>query len=142
MGITSFDRTSTEVHDWIRALTRPYPGAFAHLAGEKVTLWRAQVVHERGSLLPPGTVLGVHDDGVVVTTRTGAIRLLEVQAGDEAAEPAPTWFARKGIRPGCVFDTVDEATLAWALGMGPRPDVLTGVAVGGAGTNPVEGARP
>jgi methionyl-tRNA formyltransferase len=122
MGITSFDRTSTEVHNWIRALTHPCPGAFAYLRGERLMLWRAEEVPHRGiTPIPPGAVLGVDGDGVLVTTRTGAVRLLEVQAEDGPPEPAPTWFERKGLRPGCVFDTVDPATQAWAEGRGPRP---------------------
>jgi hypothetical protein len=53
---------------------------------------------------------------VVVTTRTGAVRLLEVQGPGSAAEPAVDWFAREQLPPGCVFDAVDERTLAWAMG--------------------------
>jgi methionyl-tRNA formyltransferase len=122
MGITSFDRTSTEVYDWIRALTRPYPGAYAYLRGERLVIWRAAEVPHRGiAPMPPGAVLGVDDDGVLVTTRTGAVRLLEVQAEDGPAEPAPAWFARKGLQPGSVFEAVDAATQAWAEGRGPRP---------------------
>lgn len=122
MGITSFDRSSTEVNNWIRAQTRPAAGAFAYLRGERVVLWRAEEVPHRGiTPIPAGAVLGVDGDGVLVTTRTGAVRLLEVQAEDGPPEPAPMWFERKGLPPGCVFDAVDAATQAWAEGRRPRP---------------------
>jgi hypothetical protein len=71
--------------------------------------------------MPPGAVLGIDEDGVLVTARTGAIRLLEVQAEDGPAEPAPAWFVRKRLQPGYVFEAVDPATQAWAEGRGPRP---------------------
>lgn len=136
MGITSFDRTSTEVYNWVRALTRPYPGAFAYLRGERLVIWRAAEVPHRGTTpMPPGAVLGVDEDGVLVTTRTGAVRLLEVQAEDGPAEPAPAWFTRKGLQPGYVFEAVDAATQAWAEGRGPRPGV-SGPAVPGQRQKP------
>jgi methionyl-tRNA formyltransferase len=122
MGITSFDRTSTEVHNWIRALTRPCSGAFAYLRGERLVLWRAEEVQHKGvTPMPPGAVLGIDGEGVLVTTRTGAVRLLEVQSEEDPPEPAPVWFNRKGLQPGCVFDAVDAATQAWAEGRGPQP---------------------
>ncbi len=122
MGITSFDRTSAEVNNWIRALTRPYPGAFAYLRGRRLVLWSAEEVPHKGiTPMPPGAVLGVDGEGVLVTTRTGAVRLLEVQTEGGSAEPAPMWFARMGLQPGCVFDAVDAATQAWAEGRGPQP---------------------
>ena len=30
-------------YNWIRAQTKPYPGAFTYLAGQKVTIWRARL---------------------------------------------------------------------------------------------------
>lgn len=123
MDVTSFDRTSIEVFNWIRALTRPCTGAFTHMWGERVTLWSAEALPDRRTLAPPGTVLGVDRDGVVVTTSTGAVRLLEVQAEDGPAETAASWFARKALQPGCVFEAVDADTAAWALGKGQRPAI-------------------
>ncbi|MGZ8743924.1 MAG: methionyl-tRNA formyltransferase [Nocardioides sp.] len=121
MNITSFDRTSVEIFNWVRALTRPCTGAFTHMWGERVTLWSAEALPDRRTLAPPGTVLGVDRDGVVVTTSTGAVRLLEVQAEDGPPETAASWFARKELQPGCVFEAVDAETAAWALGKGERP---------------------
>jgi methionyl-tRNA formyltransferase len=121
MDVTSFDRTSVEVYNWIRALTRPCTGAFTHMWGERVTLWNAEALPDRRTLAPPGTVLGVDREGVIVTTSTGAVRLLEVQAEDGPAETAASWFARKELQPGCVFEAVDAETAAWTLGKGQRP---------------------
>ena len=116
MGITSFDRTTVQVHDWIRAQTRPCTGAYAFLRGRRVVLWRAERMVGHQTHAPPGTVLGVDEGGVVVTTRTGAIRLLEVEGPGSPAEPAVEWFAREQLPPGCVFEPVDAQTLTWALG--------------------------
>ncbi len=127
MGITSFDRTTVEVHDWIRGQTRPCPGAYAFLRGRRVTLWAAERMTGQRTLAPPGTVLGVDDGGVVVTTRTGAIKLLEVEGPGNPAEPAADWFGREHLPPGCVFDPVDPQTLAWALGRRTAGEASAGV---------------
>lgn len=133
MGITSFDRSPREVHDWIRALTRPYPGAFAFLDGEKVRLWRARPAAETPTGLWPGTLHGIDGTGVLVATKNGSVRLVEVQVDGQPAEPACAWFRRKGLRAGQRFTPVDRATLEWALGRGPAPTAAPG---------PLEGARP
>jgi methionyl-tRNA formyltransferase len=127
MDVTSFARTSVEVNNWIRALTRPGTGAFGYIRGQRLVLWKAEALEGRTTRAPAGTVLGTDGDGVVVTTRTGAVRLLEVQADGRRPESAAAWFARTGWKPGCVFDAVDAATLAWSLGKGPRPDPHTDV---------------
>jgi methionyl-tRNA formyltransferase len=46
-----------EIYNLVRAVTRPYPGAFAELAGEKLTVWWAIPLRaEAGSVLSPGTI--------------------------------------------------------------------------------------
>ncbi len=121
MGITSFDRTTNQVHDWVRALTRPYPGAFARLDGETVRLWRARPAGDVPTGRPPGALLGLDGAGVLVATRDGALRLVEVQVDGEEPEPACAWFRRKHLHAGHRFEAVDQATLDWALGRSPAP---------------------
>lgn len=41
-GRIDFAWGAARIHDFVRALTRPYPGAFADLAGHRVTLWRTR----------------------------------------------------------------------------------------------------
>jgi methionyl-tRNA formyltransferase len=47
MGITNWNRPARAVHDWVRALTEPYPGAFTFLDDTQVMLW--------SSAVPPAT---------------------------------------------------------------------------------------
>lgn len=41
-GRIDFAWGGARIHDFVRALTRPYPGAFADLAGHRITLWRTR----------------------------------------------------------------------------------------------------
>ena len=128
MGITDWNRPARAVHDWIRALTWPYPGAFTVLAGRKVMLWASAVPGARtgpgGAGGAAGAVLGWDADGVRVGTADGVIVLTSMSDADGAAGPpgpAAAWAERNGVRPGAVFEPVSAETAAWALGLGPRP---------------------
>lgn len=60
-GRVDWCRPSAEVYDFIRALTRPYPGAFGWLDGTRWTIWQAARLPSHGgaaSAALPGTVLG------------------------------------------------------------------------------------
>jgi methionyl-tRNA formyltransferase len=43
-GIINWEnQSSTEIFNWIRAQSKPYPGAFTYLAGKKITIWKAHI---------------------------------------------------------------------------------------------------
>jgi len=120
MGITDWSRPARAVHDWIRALTLPYPGAFGFLTGRKIMLWTSALdsTAARGAA---GEVLGWDADGVRVATADGVILLSSMSDVGDAAGPAAAWAERSGLRPGEVFEPVPGETAAWARGLGPRP---------------------
>lgn len=64
-----------EIHDFIRAQTRPYPGAFAELGGEWVRIWKAQPFDTR--IAYPGRLYGeiveTFPRGLVVNCRSGLL---------------------------------------------------------------------
>jgi len=56
-GRIDWSRPAVEIYNLVRAVTRPYPGAFAELAGEKLTVWWAIPLRaEAESMLFPGTI--------------------------------------------------------------------------------------
>lgn len=40
-GVIRWNRTTRQLHDWVRALTHPYPGAFTSVGAERVFVWKA-----------------------------------------------------------------------------------------------------
>jgi methionyl-tRNA formyltransferase len=120
MGITDWNRPARAVHDWVRALTSPYPGAFTFIAGRKLMLWASAL--DGGCAGPTaGRVLGWDEEGIRVSAADGAIVLTSVSDPGDAPQAASAWAARNGLRPGDEFEPVPSATAAWALGIGPRP---------------------
>ncbi|HLO09472.1 MAG TPA: formyltransferase family protein, partial [Desulfobacteria bacterium] len=56
-GRIDWSRPAVEIYNLVRAVTRPYPGAFAEYAGEKLTVWWAiPLPGEAGRVLSPGTI--------------------------------------------------------------------------------------
>jgi methionyl-tRNA formyltransferase len=77
-GIIDWETRAQYLYDWVRAQTRPYPGAFTYLGDEKVVVWRARPV-ELTEGAPAGTIVEVHADGHVVACGEGALLLEEVE---------------------------------------------------------------
>jgi methionyl-tRNA formyltransferase len=84
-GIIDWETRARYLHDWVRAQTRPYPGAFTWLGDEKVVVWRARPV-ELTSDAPAGTVVELRPDGPVVACGEGGLVLEEIETA--AAELA------------------------------------------------------
>jgi methionyl-tRNA formyltransferase len=120
MGITDWDRPARSVHDWIRALTSPYPGAFTFIAGRKLMLW-ASAVDGPCPGRAPGEVLGWAEDGIRVAAADGAVVVTSASDAGEAPGAASAWASRSGLRPGDRFEPVRSEIAAWVLGLGPKP---------------------
>jgi methionyl-tRNA formyltransferase len=123
MGITDWNRPAAAVHDWIRALTVPYPGAFGFWSGRKVMLWASAAPGQVASGGRPGEVLGYHDHAARVATADGSLLVTAMSDPGSVPQPAQAWARQSGMRPGDRFDEVDAATARWALGLGAAPAV-------------------
>jgi methionyl-tRNA formyltransferase len=77
-GIIDWETRAPYLYDWVRAQTRPYPGAFTWLGDEKVVVWQARPV-EHGVDAPAGTIVAERPEGPVVACGEGALLLEEVE---------------------------------------------------------------
>ncbi|MBP8303093.1 MAG: bifunctional UDP-4-amino-4-deoxy-L-arabinose formyltransferase/UDP-glucuronic acid oxidase ArnA [Phycisphaerae bacterium] len=69
-----------EIRNLVRAVTRPYPGAFSHLGDKKCLFWAVSVVRCDTAKMPPGTI--VSTDPLVVACDGGAVRVESGQLAD------------------------------------------------------------
>ena len=77
-GIIDWETRAPYLYDWVRAQTRPYPGAFTYVGDEKVVVWSARPV-ELGETAPAGTVVAERPEGPVVACGEGALVLEEFE---------------------------------------------------------------
>ena len=79
-GIIDWETRAPYLYDWVRAQTRPYPGAFTFLGDEKVIVWDARPV-ELDERAPAGTIVEIGSRGPVVACGEGGLVLEEIQTG-------------------------------------------------------------
>ncbi|QEM69904.1 formyltransferase [Geobacter sp. FeAm09] len=79
-GRIDWQQSAVRIYNLIRGVAHPYPGAFSHLAGEKVIIWSAWPVEGTGE---PGRI--VSHRPLLVGTGAGLleIRSLQAENGDE-----------------------------------------------------------
>jgi methionyl-tRNA formyltransferase len=79
-GIIDWSRSAVEIQRQIRAFN-PWPVAQTLLDGELLRCWAAILPDKPAAATsPPGTVLGLEQQGIAVQTGDGALLLTEVQA--------------------------------------------------------------
>jgi methionyl-tRNA formyltransferase len=70
-GRIDFAWPAKRIHDFVRALTRPYPGAFADIAGQRVVIWRTRLLDTAAA--PGGAArLALAGERIVLECRDGA----------------------------------------------------------------------
>jgi UDP-4-amino-4-deoxy-L-arabinose formyltransferase / UDP-glucuronic acid dehydrogenase (UDP-4-keto-hexauronic acid decarboxylating) len=77
-GAIDWNRSSREIYNLIRAVTRPYPGAFTYRGQTRMTIWSARPSELPAQGKTPGTVLST--DPLVIACGEGALEVRVAQA--------------------------------------------------------------
>lgn len=100
-------RSARQAHDWIRAQTRPYPGAWTTWNGQRLMLWKASLVDTPATTAAPGTVLMPGPDATemfqVVCSDGRPIYIHEAGLPDGAPLDGESLIRRWGMRTGAVL---------------------------------------
>jgi methionyl-tRNA formyltransferase len=105
-GLVDWSLSPSEQYDWIRALTRPYPGAYTFYDRKKVLIWSGSPVDRPVEDSNPGEVLAVVDgEGIDLCSGTGALRVQRVQPAGKPAMWADKWAPQSGLESGDVLGT-------------------------------------
>ena len=105
-GLVDWNWDSMRLYNWVRALTRPYPGAFSFLSGRKVTIWRAGVDFDTASPQGSAGSVSVGSDGnPLVVAGDGVLKLLEVECEGAAPVSGPE-ASQTFLKPPAAFETL------------------------------------
>ncbi len=77
-GKIDWSQDANKIRNLVRAVTRPYPGAFSHMGNRKCIFWAVSVVDETGDY--PGTILSA--DPLVIACGKKAVQVNFGQSGD------------------------------------------------------------
>lgn len=96
-GLIDWNKSSFENYNWIRALTKPYPGAFTFWNKKKIFIWSSRISSKKSKT--PGLILDTNKK-IIVSNGTGSIELLELQVENEPlCSPevfCKSYFLKKG----------------------------------------------
>jgi methionyl-tRNA formyltransferase len=109
-GAIDWSASPREVFNWVRGLTRPYPGAFSAVGGVRVHVWKVRPVSGGG----PGAGVVPRDGAgpVVVGVGGGAVEILDASfAGDEGRAALRSLGA--ALRGAGRFDGLEQVREAW-----------------------------
>ena len=98
--LVDWNRMSDDVYNLIRG-ANPQPGAWTTFNGDEVKLFDSNNAEGSGE---PGSVLSIDDDGIVVATADGAIRVIKVRA-DAGKVTAVEYAAAVGLEIGSKLGT-------------------------------------
>ncbi len=69
-----------QIRNLVRAVTRPYPGAFSHVGDRKCLFWAVSTLPGNADKSPPGTIISTNP--LVVACNSGAVRVDSGQSAD------------------------------------------------------------
>ena len=72
-GRIDWNKSAVEIYNLVRAVTRPFPGAFAEMRGRRHYVWRAEPMEGRAA---PGRI--VRREPLIVGTGDGLLKIIEI----------------------------------------------------------------
>ncbi|WP_313466665.1 bifunctional UDP-4-amino-4-deoxy-L-arabinose formyltransferase/UDP-glucuronic acid oxidase ArnA, partial [Pseudomonas nitroreducens] len=91
-GLLDWKRPARELHNLVRAVTQPYPGAFAPVGDRKLIVWSSRVAAGNNGKAP-GSVLSV--DPLRIACGEDSLEILSGQQGDSGLFLAGPQLARE-----------------------------------------------
>ena len=76
-GLIDWSMQDTDIQNLIRALTRPYPGAYTIISGYKLMVWRSRLVNGANTICEPGQIIELSSSGILVGTGSKPILLTD-----------------------------------------------------------------
>ena len=92
-GLIDWNKSVFDIYNFIRALTKPYPGAFGYMNNNKVTIWKAQPFDTRITFpgVQVGEIVEIFLNGqFVINCNSGLLLVTEYEC-------APAVIAKKNI---------------------------------------------
>ncbi|BAC24306.1 b2255 [Wigglesworthia glossinidia endosymbiont of Glossina brevipalpis] len=74
-GLIDWNQSANNIYNLIRALTKPWPGAFSYLFDKKIIIWKSKISFE--SYKTPGTILNFNP--LIISCKKKSLEILSAQ---------------------------------------------------------------
>jgi methionyl-tRNA formyltransferase len=81
-GLIDWNQSATQIRNFVRALAKPYPGAFSYWQGRKIFIWSTEIYSKNVHFGRAGEVVVHEQQGIVVQTGSGALLLKDIEFAD------------------------------------------------------------
>ncbi len=106
-GLINWSAPALEIHNLIRGVTHPYPGAFTFINGKKLLIWESHLLgaYELGFEPLPGKIhdQAIYETGIIVGCGDTAILISKVQLEGEEEQSALEFINTANIEIGALF---------------------------------------
>lgn len=93
-----FSKSARQLFNHVRGF-RPWPGTFTNWRGKRLKIWDLSVIEEEGQAESPGSILSV-DDGLLVATGQGVVKIKELQVEGKKRMTAEEWIRGYHVETG------------------------------------------
>lgn len=90
-GVIDWNGSAKEVHDLVRAVAKPWPGAFTDVFGPRVTIWKTRVAPYAGHDVFPGKIEPSEGGVIVYCGDDRCVEILEARPHGERDMDARTF---------------------------------------------------
>jgi UDP-4-amino-4-deoxy-L-arabinose formyltransferase / UDP-glucuronic acid dehydrogenase (UDP-4-keto-hexauronic acid decarboxylating) len=101
-GEINWRQSAVTIHNLVRAVTRPYPGAFSYLGNRKCFFWQVKCIKKQ-ILAVPGTVLST--DPLIIASGDGAVEVIFGQTENGVYMGGRQLSLELNLAPGMRFDS-------------------------------------
>lgn len=101
-GLIDWKLPANKIYDFIRAQTKPYPGAFSYFRHKKLVIWECKLESPDWGLQPGEVAVGNDSELILGCGHSTAIQLTEVSLDHEM--PIPELIAQLNLRNGDSFN--------------------------------------
>ncbi len=74
-GQIDFRMGSQAIYNLVRALTKPYVGAYINYKEKEITVWKVEIIENKQNNIESGKVLDISENKILVKTYDGAIKI-------------------------------------------------------------------
>lgn len=95
-GLIDWSKPALNIHNMVRGL-QPWPGAFTHIKGKLVKIWKTDVKDNIGKI---GRIEEINKNTVSIGTGSGILKLIEIQEEGKNKNNPVNFFIRHGFKVG------------------------------------------